>query len=206
MARVHVQSLGTLENKYLSQLHKPLVIVIDMVKGFVYEGALHDAAIADIAAPIRQLLDSGISRIFFADCHTDSAVEFASYPKHCVKGTSESEIIEELKPYAERILEKNSTNGFISAGWQDFLKESLSDYEDIIVTGCCTDICVMQFALCMRTWLNDQNRSGRVIIPVDMVDTYHIDDIHDVNACNLFALNNMKMNGIELCKTVEKGL
>ena len=94
-------------------------------------------------------------------------MEFNSYPKHCVKGTSESEIIEELKPYAERVIEKNSTNGFLSAGWQDFLKASLSDYEDIIVIGCCTDICVLQFALCMRTWLNDQNLSGRVIVPVD---------------------------------------
>lgn len=205
MARVHDQDLGVLEKKYLSQFHKPLVVVIDMVKGFVYEGALHDAAIADIAVPIGQLLESEVDRVFFADCHEPSAVEFNSYPKHCVKGTPESEIIEELKPYAESVIEKNSTNGFLSAGWQDFLKTSLSGYEDIIVTGCCTDICVLQFALCMRTWLNDQNLSGRVIVPVDMVDTYHIVSVHDAYACNAFAFNNMKMNGIELCKTVEKG-
>lgn len=205
MARVNDQELGVLEKKYLSQFHKPLVVVIDMVKGFVYEGALHDAAIADIAVPIQNLLDSDVSRIFFADCHEESAVEFSSFPRHCVKGSPESDIIDELKPYAGLVIEKNSTNGFLSTGWQNFLKESFHNYEDIIVTGCCTDICILQFALCMRTWLNDQNRSGSVIVPVDMVDTYHIDNLHDGYACNAFALKNMKMNGIELCKTVEKG-
>ncbi len=59
MARVHVQSLGILENKYLSQLHKPLVIVIDMVKGFVYEGALHDAY-----NPFSTVLQSSMPFIF----------------------------------------------------------------------------------------------------------------------------------------------
>ena len=48
MARVHDQDLGVLEKKYLSQFHKPLVIVIDMVKGFVYEGALHDLSLIHI--------------------------------------------------------------------------------------------------------------------------------------------------------------
>jgi len=36
-------------------------------------------------------------KIAFADCHTDESPEFDAYPKHCMKGTAESEIVDEIK-------------------------------------------------------------------------------------------------------------
>lgn len=41
-----------------SDCRKPVVFVIDMLNGFIKEGALHDERIADIIPSIQKLLDA----------------------------------------------------------------------------------------------------------------------------------------------------
>lgn len=203
MARVHEHTKQALN---IGELHDPIVFVVDMINGFIKEGALHDEAIMACAAPIQALLkELDCRRIFIADAHPPKTREFIAYPAHCVIGTKESEIIAELQPYAETLFHKNSTNAFTCADMSAFLHEEIDRYRDIIITGCCTDICIMQFALCLNAWLNEHNKeSMRVIIPMDCVDTYHIEGVHDAYKENAFALNNMKANGIEVVSTIAR--
>ncbi len=52
------------------QLQAPVHFVVDMVNGFVKEGALHDAAILDLCAPISALIEKLQCRTMFVADHT----------------------------------------------------------------------------------------------------------------------------------------
>ena len=208
MARVSDTFVSQFPAMKLEELKRPVVFVVDMINGFVFEGALADAKINDITASIKALLEDVSARTFFiADAHPPKTREFISYPTHCVIGTSESEVIEELQPYIHELFHKNSTNTFTSPDFQAFLKEGrLEAYEDIILTGCCSDICILQFALCLNAWLNEHNMvEKRLIIPMNCIDTYHIEGVHDAVSTNEFSIANMKANGITVVTEIRKG-
>lgn len=190
----------------IQDLQDPIVFVVDMVNGFVKEGVLHDCAIQAITQPIQQLLDKLQCRsIFVADSHPPMAKEFQAFPPHCVIGTSESEIIDELKEHVHEIIHKNSTNTFFAPDFQSFLKERMDAYQDIIICGCCSDICIMQFALSLQAYINEHNLAQRVIVCGDLIETYHIDEIHDAYTYNEFSMNIMKSSGIMMIPNILEG-
>lgn len=181
-------------------------IIVDMINGFVREGALKspraEALIPEIARLSRACDELGITKVAFADCHTTLSPEFDSYPEHCLGGTSESEVVDEIKEIGGYILvPKNSTNGFLEEEFQKWLKQN-PQINTFIVTGVCTDICVQQFAITLKTWFNAQNKKSRVIVPVNTVDTYDL-GIHEAELINIMALYNMNINGIELVADVK---
>ena len=198
MARVSKQFLEAYKPLSTKELKDPVIFVVDMIEGFVHEGALHDEAIHAATMHIESLIQDAEQRvIFIADSHPPKTREFISYPSHCVIGTKESEVIQELQPYVQELMRKNSTNTFTCPDFQLFLKERLKNYRDIVITGCCTDICILQFALCLNAWLNEHNKTEqRIIIPLSCVDTYHIEGVHDAVSCNEFSIRNMEANGI----------
>lgn len=198
MARVNKELVNQYEIKSLHDYHNPCVVVIDMVNGFVKEGALADLAISDIASNIKTLLEQGVEHVFVADTHKEDALEFQSYPKHCLKDSEESQIMDELKPYASIVLPKNSTCTFMSPAWQDYYFKNQDRFDTFILVGCCSDICILQFALALRAYFNEHQINKRVVVPISMIDTYHIETIHDVELCNTFAISNMAGNAVEI--------
>lgn len=205
MARIHETFQAKYSLMQKEDLQNPVIFVVDMINGFIKEGALHDEQILTCAKPIEELLQNiECSSIFVADAHPPKTREFISYPSHCVIGTAESEVVDELQPYIEKLYHKNSTNTFTCPAFQEFLEEAIYYYDDIIITGCCTDICILQFVLCLNAWLNEHNEtSKRIIIPLDSVDTYHIEGIHDAIMTNEFAISNMEANGITIVSHIE---
>lgn len=205
MARVHDTYLKQFQTMSKTALKDPIVFVVDMINGFIKEGALHDSAIFECVKEIQALVkENDMASIFIADAHPPLTREFQSYPAHCVIGTSESEVVEELQPYMEHLFHKNSTNTFTCPDFQNFLKTDMDQYRDIIITGCCSDLCVLQFALCLNAWLNEHNKSEvRIIIPIDCIETYHIEGVHDAVSMNEFAISNMAMNGIHIVTHME---
>lgn len=184
---------------------KTALVIVDMVNGFAREGALKsdrvEALIPVIAGLSEECAKRGIARIAFADSHTEGSPEFGSYPVHCLAGTSESEIVDELKKYPGYLLiPKNSTNGFLEAGFQDWLVLN-GAIKNFIVAGGCTDICVLQFALALKAWFNMRNEQSRVIVPVDAVDTYDY-GTHDGDLLHVVSLYIMSGSGIEPVKSV----
>ena len=74
-------------------------------------------------------------------------------------------------------------------------------YDTFIVTGCCTDICVYQCALALRTFFNQNNTKAEVIVPLSLVETYD-GDFHNADLMNLVFLDSMASNGILLCDSI----
>lgn len=169
---------------------KELLFVVDMVNGFVKEGSMHDAEIMKIVDVIVQECEAHEHRLFIADTHEENAIEFKSFPIHCVRGTSEAKIIDELKPYADDILEKNSTNTFHVLD-----KEILKNYDSFKIVGCCSDICVMQLALSLKTYLNQMDMPQQVIVAEKGIATYDA-PYHPAGEYHRMALNMMAQSGI----------
>lgn len=198
----------TIEMKSLNK-DKTSLFVVDMVVGFVYSGIMSSPRVEAIVNNIVELneLTSGYKKVFFLDTHEEDAQEFSSYPMHCVKGTEEAELIPELKTkYSDgpktTYVNKNSTNGFFSGEFQEWLKNNENEVDNYIVAGCVTDICVMQFALSLKAYFNENNKNKRVIVPINSVETYD-GGSHDGELMNLFALYNMHINGIEVVDNIK---
>lgn len=194
----------------LSKLNKDktALFVVDMVNGFVYTGPLSSPRVAAIAKNVAELNEKtkGYKKIFFLDSHEEQSQEFSSFPLHCLKGTIEAELIQELKTEASEgqetlYIEKNSTNGFNSKKFKDWLAKNMDEVDNYIITGCVTDICVLQFALSLKAYFNEANKNKRIIVPMNCVETYEVGS-HDGFLMNLFALYNMHTSGIEIADKI----
>lgn len=181
-------------------------IIVDMINGFAREGALMSPEVEKIIPDIVDLMKKckkyEIQMLTFADTHTDTSPEFSSYPEHCIQGTNESELVDEIKEFGNYLLiPKNSTNGFLEDQFQDWMKKN-DTIDHFIITGDCTDICVQQFAITLKTWFNKQNRKSRIIVPINAVATYDF-GLHYGNLTHVMALYNMMINGIEVVVEVK---
>lgn len=184
---------------------KTAFIIIDMVNGFVKEGALKSDRIEKLIPKICDFSlkcdELEITKIAFADAHFDSSPEFNSYPVHCLKESFESEIIDEIKKIGGyKLLLKNSTNGFLEEAFMDWLIEN-PGINNFIISGDCTDICIQQFAITLKAWFNKENKASNVIVPIDLVETYNLFE-HNAEVVNAMALYNMLINGVDVVKKI----
>lgn len=182
------------------------LVIVDMVNGFAREGALMSPRVEGLIpeiAKLSKLCDNfAIKKLAFADCHTLVSPEFEAYPSHCIEGTSEGEIVDELKEIGGyTLIPKNSTNGFLEKEFQKWLEEN-EQIKNFIISGDCTDICIQQFAVTLKTWFNLHDKKVRVIVPINAVETYDF-GLHDGDLVNIMALYNMILNGIEVVREVE---
>lgn len=200
-------NMTNLKNLDLGELvpNKTALVIIDMVNGFAREGALKSSRVEGIIEPIAGLMrrcrEKGIVQIAFADNHCPDTIEFGAYPQHCLEGTSEAEIVDELKTEGGyTLIPKNSTNGFLEKDFEKWLLSN-NDIDTFLIVGDCTDICIMQFALTIKTWFNKENKPSRIIVPADMVETYDLGD-HKGDFLNIMALQIMQWNGIEIVEEI----
>jgi nicotinamidase/pyrazinamidase len=147
-----------------------LVLVVDMLRGFLEEGSpLYVGESGRRIIPnVRRLLDEERGRgshiIFLADNHDPDDTEFEMFPRHCVRGTAEAEVIPELAELATEIIPKTRYSGFYGTRLEERIQE-LSP-EKVIVCGVCTDICVLHTTADLR------NRDYAVEVPADCVATF----------------------------------
>jgi len=163
------------------KVYKKCLIVVDMVNGFVREGVLHDEEIASIIPRQIELIKEnqmeGNLVIFIKDTHDESAVEFKRFgnTKHCVRGTSEAELVDELKPFENNdntiSIEKNSTSYMESPKFRELIKE-LINLEEVNVVGCCTDICDFNGTMGLANYMDQWNRDVTINVHTDAVATY----------------------------------
>lgn len=182
------------------------LVIVDVVNGFAKEGILSSPRIYGIISPIADLLkkfkEKSMRAIVFADAHSPDSVELKSFPQHCLLGTYESEVVEELQKIGGYTLfPKNSTNGFLEKDFADWYAQH-DEIKNWVITGDCTDICILNFALTMKNDCNRRNKESRVIVPLNSVDTYDSPG-HDGDFMNLAALYIMLNQGIELVRSIE---
>lgn len=178
-----------------------LLVVVDMVNGFINEGALADKKINKITPVIENLIKSakanGTNIVAFKDCHVKGDPEFKLFPEHCVKGTNESELIPELKKYEKDmvIIEKNTTNGFATNKFKQIA--SAFDFDNVYVVGCCTDICVKGFVESYLKFNKKNNRRAKITVIEDACYTFDGAN-HNAEQEHQKAVNYMKNLGANI--------
>lgn len=184
---------------------KELLIVVDMVNGFVKSGALADAYIQHIVPDLKKLIEFYAKKedglvAFIRDAHTKDSLEFKKFPVHCVDGTWESEIIDEFKPYVKDgvVYKKNSRSFMFAPNFMNDL-ERMRELKKIVVTGCCTDLCDLDGVLPMMNYLDQVNRNVEVIVPKNVVETYDA-PWHNREEYAEYAFKLMEQEGIKLVK------
>jgi nicotinamidase-related amidase len=147
-----------------------VTIVVDVLNGFTKEGNLASprctAAIPRIRDAIDERRRAGDQLIFLADTHDPNDREFEIFPVHCVRGTHESEVVDELQPFlkAATLIRKRRYSGFFETNLDAVLKAARP--EQVTVVGIDTDICVLHTIADLR------NRDYRIVVPAQAVETF----------------------------------
>lgn len=159
------------------------IFCTDMINGFCVQGPLASPRVAALIGPVAALFQRAYAlgvRDFMLtqDTHEPDASEFAAWPPHCVRGTVEAEMIQELQelPFASSftVVEKNSLHPALETAFDPWL-ERHPELQTAIVVGNCTDLCVYQLAMHLRLRHNARNHpTFRVIVPANAVDTYDL--------------------------------
>ncbi len=203
-----------------SQPASSALIVIDLVEGFCSTGALAsprvNAIVPASATLMQQAWDQGVREFLFShDSHEADAVEFSAFPPHCVRGTLETEIVQPIKdlPFFDQIniLEKNSIASNQNTRLAEWLQPR-SNLSTFVILGDCTDICVYQMAMYLRTQANARQLTRRVIVPENVVATYDMSVAtaqqfgampHDGALIHDLFLYHMALNGVEVVKNIK---
>jgi nicotinamidase-related amidase len=196
------------------------VLSVDVINGFCYEGPLSSPRVAAIVPPIVQLLQRahalGVPHfILTQDTHDEQAVEFGSFAPHAVRGSAESETVDEFKalPFFEQftVITKNSTSSNLGTQLPAWL-EAHPGVNTFIVVGDCTDFCVYQLAMYLRLRANAQQRAAdRVILPANCVQTFDLPVSvaqeygimpHHGDLSHLLFLYHMALNGVQVVANI----
>lgn len=189
---------------------KEALFLIDMNNGFCEKGNLADPTIKQIVPNIIQIIQDVLEREegFYVvnDQHDEKSVELNRYAPHC-NTTEETATIAELAKYetvANGIFYKNSTCALFAPGMMEMLLK-MNNLERVIITGCCTDICIQNFAVALRNFFDQFNMNVEIIVPRNAVETFDIPNVHDRAKYNERAFNVMQDTGIKLIKTYKGG-
>ncbi len=127
------------------------LIVVDMQVDFISGslGSAHAAAIVPNVVNKVKNFDGKV--IFTRDTHFDDYFETQEGKKlpvlHCVKDTDGWQICDELKPFADVVVDKVT---FGSVDLPNYLMNGGAPIEEIELCGLCTDICVISNAMILK--------------------------------------------------------
>lgn len=182
---------------------KELLIVVDMVNGFLKEGALADPKMERITSEVVRLVKLYLNKqnkmvAFIKDSHHENSLEFKKFPIHCLEGTSESELIDELKPFESDALsyKKNSRSAIFAKGFMNDIIQ-MENLTKIIITGVCLDLCDLDLSLPLMNYFDQIDKDVEIVIPLNAVDTYD-SDFHDREEYIDTACKILKQEGIKI--------
>lgn len=195
------------------------VFCVDMTNGFCHEGNLASPRVQALIPAVRRLFEeahqAGVRQFVLPqDTHHQDALEFHSFPLHCVAGTAEAETVAELQelPFADlfRVFPKNSISISQGTGLDDWL-DAHADLGAALVCGDCTDLCVYNLMMHLKLRANARNQALRVIVPANCVQTYDLPVAtarelgalpHDGDLLHLVFLYHMRLNGAEVIREI----
>ena len=176
------------------------LIIVDMVNSFATEGGeLYSNNVKDLIPSIVELAKKFEERnmpiIAYRDSHNINSPEFHSFPSHSLQGTYGSELVDELKEINSIIsVLKNSTNGCIAKNPYEILE---GKYTSFVIVGCCSDICIYQLALTLKTYFNQLDIESSIIIPTKLVTTFNAVN-HNADIYDTIFFYSMIVNGIDI--------
>jgi len=125
------------------------VMVIDMLEGFTRIGPLASErvnALVPRQKSFLQTLPEGSLVLFLADEHDEADFELKRFPAHCLRGTREAELRQELVGAARQsgarieIVRKHEFSGFVGTNLDEIISSAPS--RCWVVIGCVTDCCI----------------------------------------------------------------
>ncbi|MGH2662179.1 MAG: cysteine hydrolase family protein [Actinomycetota bacterium] len=168
----------------------PVLIVTDVQEGFTRKGNLASpectAAIPRIRGILEEEMASGTPVIFTKDSHVENDAEFRMFPPHCIVGTEEHDLVEELldlEPDSAAVIQKRRYSAFFETELEQVLKELRPD--EVHILGFCTDICVLHTTADLR------NRDYEVVVRKEGCETFDAPG-HDHEEVNRWALGHIE--------------
>jgi len=133
-----------------------LLVVVDMQNGFLREGNLaSDRCLAVLPAvrwEVDEALAAGRRVLFTADTHEIDDAEFTVFPEHCLRGTREAGLVDELLPLLDRddvlLVHKRRYSALFETEMEGHLHRFGID--SVRICGVCTDICVLHTTADLR--------------------------------------------------------
>lgn len=128
-----------------------ILVVVDMQNDFI-SGALGSAdAVKIVPAVVEKVKNFDGKVIFTRDTHFEDYLdtqEGKNLPvKHCIKDTDGWQICDELKDFANDVVDKIT---FGSVDLPKVIKEATDTVDEIELCGLCTDICVISNAMILK--------------------------------------------------------
>ena len=127
------------------------LIVVDMQTDFITGSLGSKDAEAIVPAVVNKVKKFGGKVIFTRDTHFDDYLQTQEGKKlpvmHCIKDTAGWQICDELKPYADTVVDKVT---FGSVDLPGIIKNFGENIEKIELCGLCTDICVISNAMILK--------------------------------------------------------
>lgn len=127
------------------------LIVVDMQVDFI-SGSLGSAHAAAIVPGVVEKVKGFDGKVIFTrDTHFTDYFETQEGKKlpvmHCIKDTDGWQICDELRPFADRVIDKIT---FGSVALPKILMDCGAPIEEIELCGLCTDICVISNAMILK--------------------------------------------------------
>jgi nicotinamidase/pyrazinamidase len=167
-----------------------VLIVTDAQEGFTRHGNLASPECTAAIPRIRGLVQSELAQntpvVFTKDSHVENDLEFRMFPPHCIIGTDEHDLVEELRdlePDAAAVIEKRRYSAFFETGLEQILAALRPD--EVHICGFCTDICVLHTTSDLR------NRDYDVVVRKDACETFSGPGHHHEEV-NAWALGHMQ--------------
>ena len=180
-----------------------LAINIDMVNGFVKEGALAAPSIMRVVPRQQEILKEYLEGenkaiMFIRDEHSNDSVEFKTFGSHCIKGSGEEKVIDELLEYYLNAYDvnKNSTNFVFGNGFQEKI-ERLRNLKKVLLMGCLSEVCVKNGGITLRNYFDQLNRDVDIYVAPDAIDTFDAPG-HERDEVTKKAIQDMEANGIKV--------
>jgi nicotinamidase-related amidase len=193
---------NNLTEKDIERLEE-LAINIDMVNGFVKQGALAAPSIMRVVPRQQELLDEYLKEqnkgiMFIQDTHNNDSVEFKTFGPHCIEGSGEEDVIDELQAYYDYSLnvKKNSTNFVFGTNFQEQI-DKLKNLRKVLLMGCLSEVCVKNRGITLRNYFDQFNRDIDIYVAADAIDTYDAPG-HNAEEVTAQAINDMSANGIKV--------
>jgi nicotinamidase-related amidase len=139
---------------------RKLLIIIDMQNDFI-TGTLANKEGQKIVSKIADYIRTFTGYIMTTqDTHTEDYMdtqEGKNLPvPHCIEGTSGWQIVPEIQAALDEVAMYPQTfvkNTFGSTHLGDYIARNADHYEEILMCGVCTDICVISNALLLKAYV-----------------------------------------------------
>ena len=188
--------------------YKKALFIIDMNNGFVNFGEManneYNKLVPEQLKILKKFRKEGELINFILESHDYNALEFDTYPRHCLKSTKEAELIPEFinEQNKENTLTfyKNSINGMLNTDVQTTIK-NLKNVKEMILMGVCADLCVMDFGRTLSRYLDEINKRTHLFVIKDAIDTFDSPN-HNREEWLDISLKVMNQAGIEIIDNI----